>query len=178
MSEMEKLFFDDIHVIIRTVLIGIMAYLSLILILRVSGKRTLTKMNAFDLIVTVALGSILASIMTSKDITLAQGITAFMTLVILQFILTKLSYSSSSFSKLVKSNPALLFYQGEFLREQLKKERILEIEIYQAIRSSGHASLDEVQAVILETDGTLSVISNSDQADLKESALFTAVDTQ
>ncbi len=66
----EKMFFDGFDVIFRTLLIGIMTYLSLIVILRVSGKRTLSKMNAFDLIVTVALGSILASIITSKDISL------------------------------------------------------------------------------------------------------------
>ncbi len=171
----EKMFFDGFDVIFRTLLIGIMSYLSLIVILRVSGKRTLSKMNAFDLIVTVALGSILASIITSKDISISQGLTAFITLVGLQFIMTKLSFISPSFSDAIKSNPTLLYYQGQFVHRQMKKERILQIEILQAIRSAGHNSLDDIQAVILETDGTLSIISHSTDSNIKDSQLFAKV---
>ena len=165
--EFDKIIFNDFEVIIRTVLVGIMAYLSLVVILRVSGKRTLTKMNAFDFIVTIALGSILASIITSKDITIAQGLTAFLVLVIMQYIFTKLSVKSRSFSILIKSQPALLYYNGEFLTQNMKKERVLEIEIRQAARSSGKDDMSEVMAVVLETDGSISVISNqSDEPSL------------
>lgn len=165
--EFDKIIFNDFEVIIRTVLVGIMAYLSLVVILRVSGKRTLTKMNAFDFIVTIALGSILASIITSKDITIAQGLTAFLVLVIMQYIFTKLSVKSRSFSILIKSQPALLYYNGEFLTQNMKKERVLEIEVRQAARSSGKDDMSEVMAVVLETDGSISVISNqSDEPSL------------
>ncbi|WP_084217793.1 DUF421 domain-containing protein [Salinicoccus roseus] len=159
--------FNDFEVIIRTVLVGIMAYLSLVVILRVSGKRTLTKMNAFDFIVTIALGSILASIITSKDITIAQGLTAFLVLVIMQYIFTKLSVKSRAFSSMIKSQPALLYYNEEFLTQNMKKERVLEIEVRQAARSSGKDDMSEVMAVVLETDGSISVISNqSDEPSL------------
>lgn len=165
--EFDKIIFNDFEVIIRTVLVGIMAYLSLVVILRVSGKRTLTKMNAFDFIVTIALGSILASIITSKDITIAQGLTAFLVLVIMQYIFTKLSVKSRAFSSLIKSQPALLYYNGEFLTQNMKKERVLEIEVRQAARSSGKDDMSEVMAVVLETDGSISVISNqSDEPSL------------
>ncbi|MDB0581323.1 DUF421 domain-containing protein [Salinicoccus roseus] len=165
--EFDKIIFNDFEVIIRTVLVGIMAYLSLVVILRVSGKRTLTKMNAFDFIVTIALGSILASIITSKDITIAQGLTAFLVLVIMQYIFTKLSVKSRAFSSMIKSQPALLYYNEEFLTQNMKKERVLEIEVRQAARSSGKDDMSEVMAVVLETDGSISVISNqSDEPSL------------
>lgn len=165
--EFDKVIFSNFDVIIRTVLVGVMAYLSLVVLLRVSGKRTLTKMNAFDFIVTIALGSILASIITSKDITLAQGITAFLVLVIMQYIFTKLSVKSQTFSNLIKSQPALLYYNGDFLTQNMKKERVLEIEIRQAARSSGKDDMSEVMAVVLETDGSISVItSQSDEPSL------------
>ncbi|GGB09317.1 DUF421 domain-containing protein [Macrococcus hajekii] len=168
----EQLFFDGYETILRTVLIGIMGYVSLIIVLRISGKRTLTKLNAFDLIVTVALGSILASIMTSKDIAISQGLAAFLTLIVLQYILTKLSVYSSSISKVIKSSPSLLYYGDEFLHENLKKERILEKEIFQAVRSSGHASMEDIQLVILETDGTLSIIKSEQSINISTSKLF------
>jgi uncharacterized membrane protein YcaP (DUF421 family) len=84
----------------------------LVLLLRVSGKRTLTKMNAFDLVVTVALGSTLATVLLTKSVALAEGLTAFMLLIFLQFVLTWLSVRSRAVSRLVKSEPTLLAYQG------------------------------------------------------------------
>ena len=84
----------------------------LLLLLRVSGKRTLTKMNAFDLVVTVALGSTLATVLLTKSVALAEGLTAFVLLIFLQFVLTWLSVRSRAVSRLVKSEPTLLVYQG------------------------------------------------------------------
>ncbi len=65
----------------RTAVVGVLAYLALVLLLRVSGKRTLSKMNAFDLVVTVALGSTLATVLLSTDVALATGILAFTLLI-------------------------------------------------------------------------------------------------
>ncbi|GAB3061289.1 DUF421 domain-containing protein [Salinicoccus sesuvii] len=160
----DNLIFDNFSVILRTILIGIMAYLSLVVILRVSGKRTLTKMNAFDFIVTIALGSILASVITSKDITIAQGVTAFLVLVIMQYIITKLSVKSKTVSKLVKSQPVLLYYEGEYLLDNMKKARVLEAEVRQSARSSGKSDLSQVMAVVMETDGSISIISKQSEA--------------
>lgn len=154
------MFFNGWDPIIRIAIVGILGYIGLILILRISGKRTLSKMNAFDFVVTVALGSILASILLSKDVALAEGLTAFLVLIGMQYIVAWLSVRSRSVSKLIKSNPQLLFYEGEFLRDTMKAERILEVEILQAARSSGLGSLEEVKAIILETDGSISVIQS------------------
>ena len=94
----------------RTLSVGVLAYLALIILLRISGKRTLSKLNAFDLVVTVALGSTLATILLSKDVALAEGVLAFAVLIALQFSITWLSVRSKTISRLVKAepNPALL----------------------------------------------------------------------
>ncbi|WP_214690427.1 MULTISPECIES: YetF domain-containing protein [unclassified Exiguobacterium] len=151
---------QELSTMIRIILTGIGAYISIILMLRVSGKRTLAKMNAFDFIVTVALGSILATTLTSQQTSLLAGLTAFGTLIVLQYILAKLSKRFSIVNQIIKSEPTLLFYKGDYLREHLQKERILEIEVIQAIRSSG-TPLGQVEAVIIETDGTFSVLKDS-----------------
>lgn len=85
---MAQFVFSDAAALARTVLIGIAAYAALIAILRVSGKRTLSKMNAFDFVVTVALGSTLATILVDTSVTLAQGALALALLVALQFAIT------------------------------------------------------------------------------------------
>ena len=149
----------------RTVLIGISAYLILILLLRISGKRTLTKLNAFDLVVTVSLGSTIASTIMSKSTALAEGATAFAVLIGLQFVITFLSVRIKAFSNLVKAEPRLLLLDGQFLDDALKSERVTRGEVRSAARKSGTASLSQVHAIVLETDGSLSVMQSGDSGD-------------
>jgi uncharacterized membrane protein YcaP (DUF421 family) len=153
--------FQDWSGLYRTLLVGTLAYISLVMMLRVSGKRTLTKMNAFDLVVTVALGSTLATILLSEDVALAEGVTAFALLVLLQFAVTWLSVRSSSVRKLVKAEPRLLFHNDEFLHHAMRVERVTREEVLAAVRSSGYATMHEVEAVVLETDASFSVIGKS-----------------
>lgn len=145
---------------IRIVTVGFLAYVGLVIFLRVSGKRTLTKLNAFDLVVTVALGSTLATILLDSNISLLEGLTAFALLIFLQYLFTLLAVHSNWFNNIIKSEPRLLFLDGQFLRNAMKKERIKEIEILQAIRNTGFGSTEKVKAVVLETDGSMSVISS------------------
>ncbi|MBT2693872.1 YetF domain-containing protein [Bacillus sp. ISL-55] len=154
--------FNSWDAVWRTLIVGVLAYSSLVLLLRVSGKRTLSKMNAFDLIVTVALGSTLATILLNKNVALVEGISAFFILIALQYLVAWLSIRSDGFKKLIKSDPKLIFYQGKYLKENIVKERVLEVEILQAARSSGISSMEQVEAVVLETDGSISVIKKSD----------------
>lgn len=155
------MFFNSWAGMARTALVGILAYAALILFLRVSGKRTLSKMNAFDFVVTVALGSTLATILLSKDTPLAEGLLALALLILLQFIITWLSVRSKSVNRLVKAEPRLLFYQGEFLWSAMKTERVNEGEVLQAMRSQG-MNHNAVEAVVLETDGSFSVVKRID----------------
>jgi len=153
-----SLFFNDWQTLGRTLVVGVLAYVTLVVLLLVSGKRTLSKMNAFDLIVTVALGSTLASVLTSKEVALAQGALAFAVLVGMQFIITWLSVRSGRVSDLVKAEPRLLLHRGEFLRAAMRHERVTEAEVRAAVRGQGVGALDDIDAVILETDGSFSVI--------------------
>lgn len=155
--------FDGMQVLGRTLVSGVLAYIFTVLMLRLTGKRTLTKWNAFDFIVTIALGSTLATVILSKDVSLAQGAVALGLLCLLQFIVTWLSVRSQRFQHLVKSAPALLLYEGSFQHETMARERVTEAEVRSALRGQGICAVEEVAAVILETDGTFSVISRWQQ---------------
>ncbi|MDO7908110.1 DUF421 domain-containing protein [Paenibacillus sp. JX-17] len=159
------MFFNGWENIYRTIIIGILSYVLLILILRMFGKRTLSKMNAFDLVVTVALGSILATILLNKNVALAEGFTAIAVLIVLQYAVAWTAVRSEIISNIIKSSPVLLFYNNEFLHAAMKKERIEEKEIWQAARNQGVSSMHQVEAVVLESDGTVSVITTSNDKD-------------
>ena len=155
------MFFDNWPGLGRVLIVGTLAYAALVAILRISGNRTLSKLNAFDFVVTVALGSTLASIITSSGVALAEGLLALALLVGLQFLVTWLSVRSSAVSHLVKSEPTLLLYRGEFLHQRMRRARVTEEEVRAAVREQGVGSLGEVEAVVLETDGSLSVVKQA-----------------
>ncbi|MEX2673028.1 MAG: YetF domain-containing protein [Phycisphaeraceae bacterium] len=160
---MEDLFFAGWDVLFRTLVVGVLAYAGLIVLLRGSGKRTLSKMNAFDFIVTVALGSTLATILLSNDVALAQGLLALALLIGLQFVVTWSSVRTRWVRTLMTGEPSLLLYQGAYLRSALRRVRVTEDEVRSAIRAAGFGSVEEVEAVVLETDGSISVIQHADE---------------
>lgn len=165
---MNQLFFASWESIVRTTVVTILAYLLLIVFLRVSGKRTLSKMNAFDFIVTIALGSTLATVMLNQNVPLADGALALFLLIFLQYAISYLSVRFNSVSRLVKSTPTLLAYKGSMLRDVMRKERIVPAEIQAILRKKGFSSLEQADAIALETDGSLTVIGqvNKEQSDL------------
>jgi uncharacterized membrane protein YcaP (DUF421 family) len=158
------MFFDSWFGLLRVLVVGTLAYVALVLLLRVSGKRTLAKLNAFDLIVTVALGSTLATVLLSKSVALVEGLAAFALLAGLQYLVAWLSVRSQRFSDLVKSEPTLLLHRGRFLEGAMRAQRVTRAEILAALRSSGAIEAGQVVAVVLETDGSLSVIQNTDRS--------------
>ena len=153
--------FDSWTSLGRTAIAGAAAYAVLVLVLRVSGKRTLAKLNAFDLVITVALGSTLASVLTARDLPLADGIFSLLLLVGLQYGVAWASVRSGPFRRAVRSEPELLLHHGTYLDEALRKARPTRDEVLAAIRQAGIADIGGVQAVVLETDGSISVIGAS-----------------
>lgn len=150
--------FNNWSALLHTITVGSLAYVILIFLLRISGKRTLSKWNAFDFIVTVAFGSILATLLLSQETSLAQGTLGFGLLVLLQFLISWLSVHSGVVQKLIKAEPAILLAQGEFQHDTLKRERVAKGEVLAAIRAEGISAIEDVEAVVLETDGSFSVI--------------------
>jgi uncharacterized membrane protein YcaP (DUF421 family) len=115
-------------------------------------------MNAFDLVVTVALGSTLATILLNKNVALLEGATALLVLVLLQFSITWLAVRYGWVEPVVKNEPALLVDRGRFLKDTMTRERVTEEEVRAAVRASGFPDLNENMSIVLETDGSFSVI--------------------
>ena len=155
------MFFDSWFGLLRVLVVGALAYAALVAMLRVSGKRTLSKLNAFDLVVTVALGSTLATVLLSKSVALAEGLLAFALLIGLQWAVAELSVRSPRFGAIVKSEPRLLLHRGRFPDGALRDERVTRDEVLAALRASGVADPAGVAAVVLETDGSLNVVRDA-----------------
>ncbi len=152
------MWFDGWQDMARVAAVGFAAYVCLVVMLRISGKRTLSKLNAFDLVVTVAMGSTLSSALLSPDVALTDALAGFGVLVLGQYVVARLARRFNAFSQAVKSTPALLLWQGQLQENALDRERVTRAEVLSAIRSAGLSSVEHAGAVILETDGSMQVL--------------------
>jgi uncharacterized membrane protein YcaP (DUF421 family) len=159
------MFFDSWDNIIRVAAVGVLAYAGLVFMLRVSGNRTLSKMNSFDLVVTVAFGSTLSTILINKNVSLAEGLAALALLVVLQLLITWCSVRSPLVSDIVKTAPTVLLLDGELQHDAMMRVRVTSAEVMAAVRQQGLGSLGDIDVVVLESDGSLSVVPSSHASD-------------
>lgn len=157
---MEELLFKDWKSIVHVAVLAALAYFTLFLFIRISGKRTLAKLTAFDFVVTVTLGSTLSSMILGKT-TLAEGAVALMVIIALQYLLAFGAKHSTSVEKVVNSKPTLLYYKGSFQEEAMNREVITKEEIYAAVREFRLHRFEDVEAVVMEINGELTVVRKS-----------------
>lgn len=153
------MWFDSWWDLWRVLAVGGAAYVTLVVVLRLSGKRTLSKLNAFDFVVTVAFGSTLATILLSTQVSWAEGVTALALLALLQYAVAWFSARLPGGRSLVNARPTVLLRDGQPCHEALLRQRVTVDEVRQAVRGTGSGSLANVAAVVLESDGTFSVIT-------------------
>ena len=153
-------FFGGWEAIGRIVVVGTLMYVALVVLLRVSGSRTIASMRAFDFIVTVALGSVFGRALTAKGVSLAEAIAAFLLLILLQYGVARLQVGSGRFARAVTNPPTLLYFRGQFQRDGMRRARVTEQELRAVVRKKGHGSLGEVEALVLEASGDVAVITS------------------
>lgn len=146
----------------RIVLMAAIVYLALVAALRVVGERALAKMSAYDLVVTVALGSVLAAIPLQPEISLTDGLAAIATLLVLQHTLSWILDRIPATRRFIKAQPTLVLYRGQLLADRMHSIHATENEIRAAVRSQGMAALEDCLAVVLESDGNWSVVAYRD----------------
>ena len=152
--------YDNLSGLLRVLVVAPLAYLWLIAVLRVSGKRTLAQLNAFDFIVTVALGSTLATVALSSSVAWTEGALALALLAALQLVLAWASVHVPGVRRAATSPPTVLLRDGTPDRAAMVRQRITEENLRQAVRSAGLGGLELAGAVVLESNGSLSVIAS------------------
>lgn len=159
---MDMIFFDNIDKLGRIVLTAVMVYVLIVLATKVSGKRSTSQLNNFDWIVTVMIGSLGASTILLENIPFIEGAASIIVLYVLQFLVTKYASISPAFSSVILSEPRIVFYQGQFLPDAMRAERLTRQELECAMRSEGVHSLSEIEAIVFESDAKLTIIIKSD----------------
>ena len=158
MVDVGHIFYQGWAPLLRTAIGTTFTYVALVIMLRVAGPRTLAKWYAFDLIVTVALGSTFANSVLSGNISVAQSLVGFAILIGLQFVIAFAVAHWSQLRVVVNPQPTLLLLDGKFVHDAMRRQRVAEADVRAAIRHQGIDRVENVGAVVLEAEGTFSVI--------------------
>ena len=159
------MFFSSWTSLWHIVLLATVVYLALVAALRLVGSRALAKMSAYDLVITIALGSLIATIPLQQDVTVADGLTAIATFLVLQHVMSRMLKRWPRTRGLVKGKPTLCVYEGRMLAEQMRHVNVTDEEVRAAIRSRGMVSVSQCLAVVLENDGQWSVVGYAEAPD-------------
>lgn len=153
-------FFSTAEPLLRMLVVGTLLYFGLVLLLRTSGGRSLSQMTAYDFIVNVAIGAVLGRSLTAHGVSLAEGLLALALLLVLQYVLARTQTRSRRLFGILSNSPALLYLDGSFRDDVLDRHRLTEADVRAAVRKDGFGSMSQVEAVVLESNGALSVVGD------------------
>jgi uncharacterized membrane protein YcaP (DUF421 family) len=154
-----QFWWDGWEPLVRILLVGTLGYATLIALLRISGQRTLAKMTPFDFVITVTIGSAFGRVLTATEVSVAEMLLTFSLLVALQWLVALLRERSPRVHSLVDVEAALLYHHGKVNEPALRRHRLELSDLHSAVRENGMGSLDQAEAVVLQSDGTFAVIS-------------------
>ncbi|GHC48144.1 DUF421 domain-containing protein [Ulvibacter litoralis] len=138
----------------------------IIVITRIFGLRTFAKMSSFDFASTIAIGSILASIILNENQSLVKGGLALLMIIAFQTLFSFLVRKNSWFKSLFTNKPQLIMLDGEILQDNLKKCNVGMSDLMAKLREANVHKLSEVQAVIFENTGDISVLHSADNQEI------------
>jgi uncharacterized membrane protein YcaP (DUF421 family) len=143
------------------VLRAIVLYAFIVLLMRVIGRRELSSMTPFDLVLLIVLGDAIQQGLTQDDYSVTGALLAIATIATLQVTTSYLSFRSKTARRLFEGNPVVLVDHGEIVERNLKRERMTPDEVAEEMRQQQISSLDEVTWAILESNGSISFIKKN-----------------
>ena len=140
------------------ILRGLIIYVFLIVLLRLTGKRQVGQMAPFDLVLLLVLSNTVQNAMIGGDNSIIGGVISAVTLVAANWLVSLLTYRSKKMEALVEGRPELLIHNGKLFERALAQAKLTRHEMMNALREAGCAAVEDVRAAFLENDGTISVI--------------------
>lgn len=161
--------------LLMVALSGLGIYLALLLLTRLAGLRSFSKMSSFDFAITVAMGSLLATTILAETPPLGQGLMGLVVLFGIQYAISKLRRHTRFMAAVVDNEPLLLMAGSEVIHENLDRARMTDADLKSKLRQAGVAHPEQVLAVVMETTGDVSVLKQSDAGSGFDPDLFAGV---
>ena len=142
------------HFVVRALLV----YVGLLLLIRLSGKRTVGEFTPFDLVVVLLLAEAMQGAMTAGDTSLSGAMILAVTLIALNYAVGALSARSKLVDRLTEGESVTLVRDGKVLRDALLRNNVPKSDIEEAAREQGVASLRKVELATLEANGHITIV--------------------
>ncbi len=149
---------------ITTVLRTAIIYFFVVLILRMMGKRQIGELEPSELVVTIIISEVAAMPITDIGVPLLVSILAILTLVILEIFLSYLAYRSTKIRTMFYGRPSMFYENGRLNQQEMRKQRFNVADLMEELRNNGAISLNQVEYVLMETNGKVSVILKSENS--------------
>jgi uncharacterized membrane protein YcaP (DUF421 family) len=144
------------------VLRGCVIFFFLYVLMRVIGRRELSSLEPFDLILLVVLGDAVQQGLTQDDYSLTGAILAIGTIAMLQLAVSFTNFRFPKLRSIIDGEPIVVVQDGKPIEKNLRRERVTTDDLAAAKRRQGNGSLDDVQWAVMETSGVISFIQKSD----------------
>ena len=141
------------------VLRGIIVYVFLILLLRITGKRQVGQLAPFDLVLLLVLSNSVQNSMNAGDNSLIGGLISATTLVGLNYLVGMATYRSKKLEAMIEGRPQVIVHNGKLFEDVMSRSQLTHHELNAAIRRAGCSSIDKVQLAVLENNGAISVVA-------------------
>lgn len=144
---------------INIILRSLAVYVFIILAIRLFGKKELSQLSITDLVLILLISNAVQNAMVGPDSSLSGGLVAALTLFVLNYLIKIVSFKSKLFSKVLEGEPVMLVYKGFVKHKNLQNQKITIEELEAVAREHGVKSIKDAELIMLEKDGSISVIS-------------------
>ena len=165
------MFFQSWGDVGRAALVTATVFIAVVAMLRVVGQQALAKMSGYDLITSVTIGSVVATVAITRSIAVSEALAALVTLLALQELVRWLQSRNLMMHHAVREPPRVVLWDGELLEDRLRESRVSADEVRAAVRKAGLRAFSEARLVVLENDGEWSVVPKSSEP-VDETAFF------
>ncbi|MDA8422678.1 MAG: DUF421 domain-containing protein [Nitrospiraceae bacterium] len=148
---------------------GVVVYLFLLALLRITGKRQVGQLAPFDLVLLLVLANAVQNSMNAGDNSLIGGLITAATLIGLNFLVSLVTHRNKTLEAIIEGRPQVLVHNGKLFEDVMAKAQLTHHELNAALRRSGCTSVAEVHSAILENNGAISVVAMKDSKDEKAS---------
>jgi uncharacterized membrane protein YcaP (DUF421 family) len=152
----------NLHTLLEIALRTGVIYLLVLIGIRISGKREVGQMTPFDLVLLLLISNSVQNAMTGPDTSVAGGMVAAVTLLLLNYLVAEVSGGNRRFRKFVQGEPSLLVHDGEVNTAHMAQEHVSMDELQRALREHGVGTYKDAALAVLEVDGSISVLKYDD----------------
>jgi uncharacterized membrane protein YcaP (DUF421 family) len=137
---------------------GIAVYAFLLVLLRITGKRQVGQLAPFDLVLLLVLSNAVQNSMNGGDNSLVGGLVSAATLVAVNWAVSYATFKNKKLEVLIEGRPQVLIHNGQVFEDVMNSVKLTHHELNAALRRAGCSCAAEVQAAILENNGSISVV--------------------